>query len=151
MAAILAEIIEKARYYCTYQERCHAEVRNKLYELGCNTSTVNEIMAQLIESNYLNEERFAKAYAGGKFRTKKWGRVKIKRELVARKISDYCISSAMREIDETDYWDCLTTLVNKKLPENPSWEDEQKVIRWLMAKGYETDLILEAVKNKEKN
>jgi len=149
MSHIHSEILEKIRHYCAYQERCHAEVKNKLYELGCNTDTVNDMMVKLIESGFLNEERFAKAFAGGKFRTKKWGRLKIKRELVARKITDYCIKSAMQEIDEELYWKTLMQLINKKMPLKHTWHDEQKVTTWLMGKGYELDLIKEGIKKLE--
>ncbi|MFM9944283.1 MAG: regulatory protein RecX [Bacteroidia bacterium] len=145
MSFIQPEILAKAQHYCGYQERCHQEVKNKLYELGCNTDTVNEVMVKLIETNFLNEERFAKAYAGGKFRVKKWGRLKIKRELAARKISDYCIKSAMKEIDEKDYWECLVQLIKKKLPAKADWKDQQKIITWLMSRGFELDLIKEAI------
>lgn len=145
MSFIQPEIIAKAQHYCAYQERCHLEVRNKLYELGCNTDTVNEVMVKLIETNFLNEERFAKAFAGGKFRTKKWGRLKIKRELAARKISDYCIKAAMKEIDEKDYWECLVKLIEKKLPAKSYWKDQQKITTWLMSRGFELDLIKEAI------
>jgi hypothetical protein len=95
-------------------------------------------MVRLIETNFLNEERFAKAFAGGKFRTKKWGRLKIKRELAARKISDYCIKAAMKEIDEKDYWECLVQLIEKKsalkaslqLHAPESQESRQIVKKW---------------------
>ena len=148
MSFIQPEILAKAQHYCAYQERCHQEVKNKLYELGCNTDTVNEVMVRLIETNFLNEERFAKAFAGGKFRTKKWGRLKIKRELAARKISDYCIKAAMKEIDEKDYWECLVHLIEKKSPANSDWNEQQKTTTWLMSRGFELDLIKEAMVNK---
>ena len=148
MSLLLPEILAKAQHYCSYQERCHQEVRNKLYELGCNTDTVNDVMVRLIETNFLNEERFAKAYAGGKFRTKKWGRLKIKRELAARKISDYCIKSAMKEIDEEAYWDCILQLIKKKLPEKATWQDQQKITTWLMGRGFELDIVKEAIGNR---
>lgn len=148
MSFIQLEILSKAQHYCAYQERCHQEVKNKLYELGCNTDTVNEVMVRLIETNFLNEERFAKAFAGGKFRTKKWGRLKIKRELAARKISDYCIKAAMKEIDEKDYWECLVQLIEKKSPAKSDWKEHQKITTWLMSRGFELDLIKEAMVNK---
>lgn len=95
--------LRKAESYCAYQERCQQEVRDKLYEWGLWKNAVENIIAKLIQDNFLNEERFAKAYAGGKFRIKKWGKVKIKLELKKRKISDYCIRQAMKEIDGPDY------------------------------------------------
>jgi regulatory protein len=148
MSFIQPEILAKAQHYCAYQERCHQEVKNKLYELGCNTDTLNEVMVRLIETNFLNEERFAKAFAGGKFRTKKWGRLKIKRELAARKISDYCIKAAMKEIDEKDYWECLVQLIEKKSSAKSDWKEHQKITTWLMSRGFELDLIKEAMVNK---
>ena len=148
MSFIQPEILAKAQHYCAYQERCHQEVKNKLYELGCNTDTVNEVMVRLIETNFLNEERFAKAFAGGKFRTKKWGRLKIKRELAAIKISYYCIKAAMKEIDEKDYWECLVQLIEKKSPAKSDWKEQQKTTTWLMSRGFELDLIKEAMVNK---
>ena len=90
-------------HYCKYQERCHSEVRNKLYELGFTTPEVEQQLTGLIETGVLNEERFAKAFAGGKFRMKQWGREKIKQQLKLRKISDYCIKKAMTEIPGEDY------------------------------------------------
>lgn len=145
MSLIQAEIIAKAEHYCAYQERCHQEVKNKLYQLGCNTDTVNEVMVRLIETNYLNEERFAKAYAGGKFRTKKWGRVKIRQELKLRKISEYCIKSAMKEIDESDYWDTLMELIEKKMTVSFAWQEQHKLTKWLLGRGYELALIQDAM------
>jgi regulatory protein len=141
MSFLNQEILLKAMNYCAYQERCHQEVRNKLYELGCKTDTVDEIMVKLIESNYLNEERFAKSYAGGKFRTKKWGRLRILKELQIRKISDYCIKVAMREIDEGVYLETVEDLLIKYLPAQPTFNDRQKAMRYLMGKGYEPNLI----------
>jgi regulatory protein len=126
MSFLLPEIILKLQNYCAYQERCHQEVKNKLYELGCNTDTVNDVMVKLIETGFLNEERFAKAFAGGKFRTKKWGRLKIIRELKSRKISDYCIKSGLREIDEDIYIQTMQDLILKKAKPNLSWQEEQK-------------------------
>ncbi len=148
MSFIQPDILAKAQHYCAYQERCHQEVKNKLYELGCNTDTVNEVMVRLIETNFLNEERFAKSFAGGKFRTKKWGRLKIKRELAARKISDYCIKEAMKEIDDKDYGECWVQLIEKKLPAKSDWKDQQKITTWLLSRGFELDLIKGALGNK---
>src|ERR1700733_4629305 len=104
-------------HYCKYQERCHAEVRNKLYELGCTTPEVEQTLTGLIETGVLNEERFAKAYAGGKFRMKQWGREKIKQQLKLRKISDYCIKKALLEISPDDYEITLNKIAFKKAEE----------------------------------
>ena len=147
MSFLLPEIILKLQNYCAYQERCHQEVKNKLYELGCNTDTVNDVMVKLIETGFLNEERFAKAFAGGKFRTKKWGRLKIIRELKSRKISDYCIKSGLKEIDDEIYLQTIQALTLKKVKQSFNWQEEQKIAQWLMGKGFELELIRECFKN----
>jgi regulatory protein len=105
----------KAQQTCAYQERCQQEMRDKLYEWGLYPNEVENIIADLISENFLNEERFAKAYAGGKFRIKKWGKVKIKIELKKRKISDYCIRKAMEEIPDKEYIAALKQLIEKKI------------------------------------
>jgi len=137
-------------HYCKYQERCQQEVRNKLYELGfVNAGYVEEQIAMLIESGALNEERFARAYARGKFRMKQWGREKIKKELKQRKISDFCIKKALSEINEEDYDDTLNKISIKKVNESRSDRSilsrKQKLYRYLLQKGYERDLVMDQV------
>src|SRR6201996_8784258 len=91
----LEQALQKARHYCGYQERCHSEVKEKLYSFGLHKKEVEEALSTLIEENYLNEERFAIQYAGGHFRLKQWGKVKIRYELKQRQVSDYCIKKAL--------------------------------------------------------
>lgn len=138
----------KAQLFCSYQERCQQEVRDKLYDWGLFPDAVENILAQLITENFLNEERFAKAYAGGKFRIKKWGRIKIKLELKKRHISDYCIRKALQEIDETVYAQTLKTLIEKKTKEtkdkNPLVKNA-KVARYVASRGFEQDLIWDTI------
>jgi len=132
------------KQYCAYQERCHREVKEKLYALGVWKRDHDEIIATLIEENYLNEERFAIAYAGGKFRIKGWGRVKIKYELKQKRVSEYCIKKALKQIDESNYIDKLTKLAIEKYQ---SLKGEQYLIRkkktidYLVGRGFELDLI----------
>lgn len=139
----------KAANYCAYQERCHDEVRNKLSEWGVWGTDADEVVLKLIEQNYLNEERFARAYAGGKFRTQHWGRIKIKLELKARHISDYCIRAGMQEISDKDYHDTLQRLASQKWKEtkdtNPL-SKRNKVARYLAGKGFEQDLTWEVLR-----
>ena len=92
------QALQKLKHYCAYQERCHNDVKEKLYKLGVWKKEHDEIIAALIEENYLNEERFAIAYAGGKFRINSWGRVKIKYALKQKQVSEYCIKKAWK------YW-----------------------------------------------
>ncbi len=109
------EALQKAKHYCAYQERCHSEVKEKLYSFGLYKEDVNELLSQLISDNYLNEERFAIQYAGGKFRIKQWGKVKIKFSLKQKQVSEYCIKKALAAIDENEYNRTLAKLFEQKL------------------------------------
>jgi regulatory protein len=142
----------KAQLSCAYQERCQQEMRDKLYEWGLFSNDVENIIANLISDNFLNEERFAKAYAGGKFRIKKWGRIKIRIELKKRKISDYCIRKGMLEIEESDYLKILNEIIAKKLKETPKGKIQirnYKAAQYAISRGFESDLVWEAIKGKE--
>ena len=143
-------ILNKLRHFCAYQERCHEEVRTKLLSLKVYGDTLEEIINKLIEEDFLNEERFAKAFAGGKFRIKKWGRVKIKIELKKRKISDYCIKKGMQEIDEDEYIKTLKSILVKKLKENPKGKEQvrnYKAAQYAMSRGFEGDLVLDILRS----
>lgn len=144
------QALQKARHYCGYQERSHSEVKEKLYSYGLRKTDVEEILSSLIEDNYLNEERFAAQFAGGKFRMKQWGRVKIKYELKQKRVSEYCIKKAMKEIDEDDYQKTLEKLASTK------WDSIKgegvnhfvkmsKTTDYLLQKGFESDLVRAAV------
>ena len=109
-----AEALSKLQGYCAYQDRCHQEVRSKLLDLGIYGNDLEEIMADLIQENFLNEERYARSFARGKFRIKKWGRNRIRRELKMRDISDYCLRKAMAEIEEEEYLKTLRKVLEKK-------------------------------------
>lgn len=142
--------LEKIKHYCAYQERCHSEVRHKLLELKVYGNDLESIMAILIEENFLNEERFACAFARGKFYFKKWGKNKIKHELKAKHISTYLIQIAMKEIDDTDYENTLHALAEKKLEtlqgEKNIFVKMSKIKNYLLQKGYENDLVYEVMK-----
>ena len=139
------EALQKAKHYCAYQERCHSEVKEKLYSFGLYKKEVEELLALLIEENYLNEERFAIQFAGGRFRIKHWGRVKIKYELKQKKVSEYCIKKALAGIDETEYKKQLQKLYEAKLKTLKSEKNifikKRKLSDHLMQKGYESGLI----------
>ena len=145
------EAFQKLKHYCAYQERCHSEVKEKLYNLGIWKKDHDEIIATLIEDNYLNEERFAIAYAGGRFRIKKWGRTKIKYELKQKQVSDYCIKKALKQIDEEDYLKVLGKLAKEKyasLKNDQPLIRKKKTITYLQQKGYEYELIIHSIENK---
>src|SRR5215204_7733202 len=105
---------QKIKHYCSYQERCHKEVKKKLYGFGLQKNDVETLIAQLIEENYLNEVRFAQLFAGGKFRMKQWGRGKIRHEMKQKKITEYCIQKGLKEINEEDYLKTLSKLASTK-------------------------------------
>lgn len=138
------QAIEKARAYCAYQERCQQEVREKLREFAIPHNEAEEIIAQLITENFINEERFARLYAGGKFRIKRWGRVKIRLELKKHDISDHCIKKGMEEIDERDYIKTLKKVIADKsllLKEKDSFKRRHLLARFAISKGFEPDLV----------
>jgi len=139
---------EKIKYYCAYQERGHQETKDKLYKFGLNTSDVDELLARLIEEGYLNEERFARMFVGGKFRQKKWGKIKILSELKGKRVSPYNIKIAMKEIDEEAYQSVLEKLVAEKwvsLKGEQYLVRQMKTLRYMVQKGYEMNLVSAAI------
>lgn len=146
------QALQKLKHYCGYQERCHSEVREKLFQLGVRRSDHDEIIAALIEEDYLNEERFAIAFTRGKFRMNQWGRVKIKAALKQKKISDYCINKALKQIDEKEYLQLLKKLAEKRYASLKSEQwlvRKKKTIDYLLQKGFEGELVREVVEKDE--
>jgi regulatory protein len=145
------QAVQKLRHFCAYQERCHQEVKDKLYSYGLHKLEVEELISQLIEENYLNEERFAIQFAGGKFRMKHWGRVKIKHELKSKLVSEYCIKQALKQINEEDYSKTLEKLAEDKWrslrTEKQLLKKKKKLYAYLIQKGYETSLVSELIQN----
>ena len=143
----------KMQSWCAYQERCQQDARTKLYELGLWPEAVENIIVKLIEDNFLNEERFATAFARGKFTIKKWGRIKIKQELKQKRIGDYCLKKAMQQIDETEYMATLKNLIDSKrklIKEKSPIKLNYKLMNYVLSKGYEKDLVFDILNNKEK-
>lgn len=128
------EAYQKLRHFCAYQERCHSEARTKAYSFGLRKPDVEELVSRLIEENCLNEERFARSFAGGKFKMKQWGRIKIKAALKAKQISNYCIATALEEIDGAKYNETLHRLAVK---------------RWNSIKGAGTNLFVRMTKTRD--
>ncbi len=108
------QAIQRIRHYCAYQERAQQEVRDKLYELGMTMDEVEEIMSDLIAENFLNEERFATQFAGGHFRIKGWGKVKIQHALQQKRVSSFNIKIGLNAIDQDAYLQTLQSLATKK-------------------------------------
>ena len=144
--------LTKAEHYCAYQERSQQEVRDKLYEWGLWTDAVENIISQLITGNYLNEERFAKAYTQGKFKQKAWGRIKIKQGLKLKKVPDVLIKKALQTIDGDDYLKALQKVIAKKTPlvkEKNDFKRRYKLQQYAMSRGYEADLVTDVLKNSD--
>lgn len=140
---------QKALRYCAYQERSHQEVKNKLYELGLSTSDTDELLVYLITEGFLNEERYAKLFAGGKFRTKHWGRIKITHALEHKGVSKNCIRIGLTEIDEADYLQALERLIAEKLSdgeEQNAFVVRDKISKAMIRKGYEPELVWKTLK-----
>ena len=134
--------------YCVYQERCHQEVENKLKEFNLIPEAKEVILLHLLENNYLNEERFSKAFARGKFTIKKWGKQRIVRELRLKNISDYNIKSALKEIDDNDYINTFDELAEKRLKEIKErniYKKRKKLADYLLYRGWESDMVYSKV------
>jgi len=139
---------EKIQAYCAYQERCHKEVTMKLKSWGLIQEAIDVLITELIQFNFLNEERYARSFARGKFRIKKWGKMKIRMALKKRDVYFKCIDLAMLEIDDKTYLNTLKHLLQKKnetLKETNSYKRKIKLTRYLVTKGYEYDLIRDAL------
>jgi regulatory protein len=144
--------LEKAGHYCAYQERSQQEVRDKLYEWGLWPEAVENIIVRLIGDGFLNEERFAKAYATGKFRQKAWGKIKIKQGLKLKRVPDVLIKKALNGINYDDYLETLRIIVEKKstlLNENNAYKRRYKLQQYALGRGFENDLITEVLKDSE--
>lgn len=138
------EIKRKMERYCVYQDRCHQEIEKKLREFTLIPEARDQIILHLLEHNFLNEERFSKSYARGKFNIKKWGKNKIINELKIRDISAYNIKTALKEIDEEQYLKTVYEVAEKRnalLTETNPFARKKKLVDFLLRKGYEFDLI----------
>ncbi|MGW9684270.1 regulatory protein RecX [Flagellimonas sp. 2504JD1-5] len=145
----LTEAKKKMERYCAYQDRCHKEVLGKLRDMRMIPEAIDQIMAHLIQENYLNEERFAKSFARGKFSIKKWGKNRIVNELKQRQISVFNIKIALKEIDEEDYLNTLDQLALKRLSqiqETNVQKKKKKLADYLLYRGWESNLVYEKLK-----
>jgi regulatory protein len=139
----------KAESWCAYQERSQQEVRDKLYTYGLHEAEVEELISELISTNFLNEERFAMAYVSGKVNIKKWGKVKVKQGLKLKKVPEKIITKALKSIDDEKYLSNLLINAEKKwltITEKDAVKKKYKLITYLQGKGFETDLIFDVLK-----
>ncbi len=142
------EVLEKLKYYCAYQERAQSEVYQKLWDFQLDENERNNIIVALISENYLNEERFAVAFAEGKFRMKKWGKTKIKQKLKEKKVSTYCINKGLLAIEDEEYFSTLDYLVENKfnsIKDSNLYKKKVKTVNYCYQKGYESELIWESI------
>jgi regulatory protein len=140
------QALKKAESYCAYQERSQQEVRDKLYSWGLRRNEVENVLTILIGNGFLKEERFASAFAGGKFRIKKWGRNKIKMALKAKSVSEPLIKKALKEIDDTEYRKALKhviTMRSKAVKETNPYKRKNKIASYAISRGYEAELVWE--------
>jgi regulatory protein len=145
----LSHVLQMIRHFCSYQERCLKEVESKLNHWKVQPKKIPAIINQLQKENYLNEERFARSFAGGKFRNNKWGRQKIEFELFKRGVPELLIQEGLLEIDEEEYGKTLKEIITRKKNEIKPVETvniREKIINFAYGKGYEIDLILGIVK-----
>jgi len=144
------QALQKLRFYCRYQQRCQSEIKEKLFELGVSNKEHDQLIGQLIDENCLNDDRFAEAFVSGRFKMKHWGRKKIEKGLREKRISDEITQKALRQINKKEYGATLSRLAKERYA---SLKHEQYLIRkkktmdYLMHKGYEADLIKDALNN----
>jgi len=144
------EFQKKMEHYCVYQDRCHQEVERKMGEYQLIPEAQEKILLHLMQHNFLNEERFSKSFARGKFRIKNWGKQRIVRELNFRNISSYNIKTALKEINEEDYLQTIYIITenkNNNIFEKNIHKRKKKLTDFLLRKGFEYDLIFKTVKD----
>lgn len=142
------EALGKLEAFCAYQERCQFEVEQKMIGWTLSQEQKEQLIAHLIANRFIDEERFAEAFVSGKFRIKKWGKIKIKSHLKAKKVSEYSISKALNTIDGDEYYLTLINLATSKIAmikEKDEWIKKSKLIKFLSARGFEQDLIYDAI------
>lgn len=148
----LKEATQKLMRYCAYRERCHKEVKEKLYQLNIHPQDHDKIIVQLIQEGFLNEERFAMAFVHDKFHLQQWGRFRIRRELAARDITESLIQKSLLQIDEKEYLNTFYTLLEKRLDllsDEKPLDRKKKITGYLLRKGFEADLVYEAVRDRD--
>ncbi|KRO87079.1 MAG: recombinase RecX [Cryomorphaceae bacterium BACL29 MAG-121220-bin8] len=144
----IKEIEIKLQYYCSYQDRCHKEVHEKLRTFNIINAEANQIISNLISENFLNETRFSKSYVRGKFNIKHWGKIRIVNELKKRNISAFNIMQGLKEIDELEYQNKFEEIFNKKLSSLVGLSliiKKRKILSYLLYRGWESSLIYQKI------
>ena len=144
------QALQKLRFYCRYQQRCQSEIKQKLFELGINNKDHDELIAELVKENCLNDERFAVAFVSGRFKLKQWGRKKIQQGLKEKRVGDEIAQKALDQINKKEYRAILNKLAKERyaaLKHEQHLVRKKKTMDYLMQKGYELDLVKEAINN----
>jgi regulatory protein len=144
------QALQKLRFYCRYQQRCQSELKEKLFELGINRKDHDEFLEKLVKENCVSDEKFAMAFVSGRFKMKQWGRKKIQKGLKEKKVSDEIAQKALGEINKREYIAVLNKLAKKRyaaLKHEQYLVRKKKTMDYLMQKGYEVDLIKDAINN----
>ena len=142
------ELQKKMEYYCVYQDRCHQEVERKMKEYQLIPQAREKILLHLMQHDFLNEERFSKNFARGKFRIKNWGKQRIVKELNFKNISVYNVKNALKEIDEAEYLETIFRITenrNNTISEKNIHKRKKKLVDFLLRKGFEYELIFKTV------
>ncbi|MCD4773355.1 MAG: RecX family transcriptional regulator [Bacteroidales bacterium] len=137
-------LLAKMQNYCSYQERSFFDVKSKLINWNVQEKVIDEIINELVKDNYLDEERYAKAYAGGKFRISKWGKNKIINELNKKQIPDIYIQIGLQEIDDVEYFNTLKEVISKKDATLNVSDPEKRMNRlanYAVSKGYSRGIV----------
>lgn len=144
----IKEATERIQSFCALQDRCQWEVEKKMREWGVEEDIIENILTDLILEKFIDEQRFAESFCRGKFRIKRWGKVKIKNELRLRKISVSCINKGLEQIEEEEYYSTLKELYEKKknsLKDKNQFIRKGKIAKHLQQKGFESNLIWELI------
>lgn len=148
----IKEATERIQSYCAVQDRCQFEVKRKMKEWRVSDEVIENILKDLILENFVDEERFAESFCRGKFRIKKWGKMKIKNELKTREIAEKFITKGLLKIDNKEYREVLRNFYIKKkesLKNTNQFIRKGKIAKYLEQKGFESKLIWELI-NKDK-
>jgi regulatory protein len=148
------KIIRQIESYCAYQDRSRKEVEIKLIQLGALPNQKLSVLIRLELQGFLDDERFAKSFVRGKFKQKKWGLNKIKNQLKLKGIDSKLIQLAIQEIENDDYNNTINILAEKKwlnLKDENLFKRKEKVAKYLLSKGYESNIVFELVKNLKLN
>lgn len=140
----VSQALDKAMKYCAYQERCHSEVQQKLSSFNLTSDEREQVIYELIQEGFLNEERYSRAFVRGKFRIKHWGRKKIVLALRQKQVSENCIQLGLTEIEDEEYEKVLGKLIEKSIEKYKSLQPYQrkaKSAQSIIGKGYEAELV----------